>query len=298
MQANSTSMRAFTIKSIIILASFLPLRFAHMIGAIFGYLLLLFPNKSKQIAAKNIALCFPNLAKQQQYDLLKQTLIETGKTGIETGALWFWDKKQLFQLIKKTSGEQRFLAALGKKGVIILAPHLGAWELVGLYCASKGPMVSLYRPPRLEALDSFTRHARQRFGATLVPTNAKGVKTLYATVRDKYMIGILPDQDAGRSGNVFAPFFGIPASTMTLLSRLARKSGAEVIIVYAERLPKGQGFHLHFIPAPENTAHNDPTIAAIALNEGIEQCVRSTPAQYQWIYKRFKTRLEGEIKFY
>jgi len=291
-------MRALIIKFAIKLIAFLPLRLAHILGSFLGYLMLHIPNSSKHIAAKNIAMCLPELSQKQQHTLLKQTLMDTGKTGMETGALWCWNKKRLFQLIKKTSGEQRLLTTLEKKGVIILAPHLGAWELVGLYCASKGPMVSLYRPPRLEALDSFIRHARQRFGAALVPTNAKGVKTLYATIKNKHMIGILPDQDAGRSGNVFAPFFGIPASTMTLLSRLARKSGAEVIIVYAERLPKGQGFHMHFIPAPENTAHHDPEIAATALNEGVEQCVRSIPSQYQWIYKRFKTRPQGEAKIY
>ncbi len=291
-------MLAFIIKSAIKLASFLPLRVTHAIGYFLGYSMLLIPNKSTQIAARNIALCFPELSRKQQRALLKQTLCETGKTGMETGALWCWKQKRLFQLIKQTSGEKRFLGALGKKGVIILAPHLGAWELVGLYCASKGPMVSLYRPARIIALDHFIRHARQRLGAILVPTNTKGVKTLYTTVKDKNTIGILPDQDAGHAGNAFAPFFGIPASTMTLLSRLARKSDAEIIIVYAERLPKGKGFHMHFVPAPKNTAHSDATIAATALNEGIEQCVRNIPAQYQWIYKRFRTRPTGEKKLY
>jgi len=291
-------MLASIIKTAIKYTALLPLWMAHGIGTLLGYVMLLTPNQSKRIAAKNIALCLPELSRKQQNNLLKHTLMETVKTGMETGALWCWDRQRLFQLIKKTSGEERFLQALNNKGVIILAPHLGAWELVGLYCASKGPMVSLYRPPRIVALDPFMRHARQRFGATLVATNARGIKTLYSSVKAKKMIGILPDQDAGRSGNVFAPFFGIAASTMTLLSRLARKSKAEVIIVYAERLSRGQGFHMHFIPAPENTAHNDPVIAASALNKSIERCVRRIPSQYQWIYKRFKTRPDNEARIY
>jgi len=99
-------MRALIIKFAIILIAFLPLRLAHILGSFLGYLMLHIPNASKQIAAKNIAMCLPELSQKQQHTLLKQTLMDTGKTGMETGALWSWNKKRLFQLIKKTSGEQ------------------------------------------------------------------------------------------------------------------------------------------------------------------------------------------------
>jgi len=135
-------------------------------------------------------------------------------------------------------------------------------------------------------------------GATLVPTDASGVRALYKAVAKNQMIGILPDQDPGDEGGVFAPFFGVPANTMTLLPRLMQKTGAAVIFSYAERLPRGQGFHVHFLPAPADARTDELQQAAAALNLGVENCVRQSPAQYQWSYKRFKTRPPGETRFY
>jgi KDO2-lipid IV(A) lauroyltransferase len=296
---NNIIMQAMFAKLAIHILALLPFRVSFMLGSILGYLAYLIPNSLHKPTRVNIDLCFPELSKQQRAQLVKQSFIELGRVAVETGALLLWNKRRTLNLVKKVSGEELVQQAFNSgKGVIIAAPHLGAWEMIGLYCSSKNPMTSLYRPLRMEKLNPFVRKSRQRMGATLVPTDASGVRALYKAVAQNQMIGILPDQDPGDEGGVFAPFFGVPANTMTLLPRLMQKTGATVIFSYAERLPCGRGFHVHFLPAPEASRTKDLQQAAAALNQGVENCVRQTPAQYQWSYKRFKTRPVGESRFY
>ncbi|WP_455206387.1 lysophospholipid acyltransferase family protein [Kaarinaea lacus] len=292
-------MQATFAKLAIQLLALLPFRFTYVLGTVLGYLAYLIPNSLHKPAKINIDICFPELTEQQRIRLYKQSFIELGRVAVETGALLVWNKHRTLKLVKKVTGEDLIHQAFNNgKGVIIAAPHLGAWEMIGLYCSSKNPMTSLYRPLRMEQLNPFVRKARQRMGATLVPTNASGVRALYKSLEQNQMIGILPDQDPGDEGGVFAPFFGIPANTMTLLPRLMQKTGAAVVFAYAERLPWGQGFHIHFLPALIASQKNDLNEAATLLNKGVENCVRQTPEQYQWSYKRFKTRPDGESSLY
>jgi KDO2-lipid IV(A) lauroyltransferase len=159
-------------------------------------------------------------------------------------------------------------------------------------------MTSLYRPPRQAYLGKLIRQGRERAGASLVPTDAGGVRALYKALGRGELIAILPDQDPDRAAGVFAPFFGVQANTMTLLSRLASKSDATVLMAYAERLANGEGYHLHFENTEDALADTDTLLATTQLNHAVEQCALQHPAQYQWAYKRFKTRPEGEGRFY
>ena len=104
------------------------------------------------------------------------------------------------------------------------------------------------------------------------------------------VVGILPDQQPKAGEGEFAPFFGTPALTMVLLSRLAQRTGATVLFAFAERLPRGTGFRIHIRPAPEGIADPDLPAAVAALNRGVEECVRIAPSQYQWAYKRYSIR--------
>jgi KDO2-lipid IV(A) lauroyltransferase len=292
-------MRTALAKLVLYGSALLPLSLAHGIGAIMGRLFYLIPNRHRHISAVNIGLCFPELDRAQRKQLLCQSLMELGKSVFETGALWRWRKDRALKLTTRISGEELVTEALARgKGVILAVPHLGAWEDVGVYCSAKYPMTSMYRPPKLQSLDGLVRQARERLGATLVPTDASGVRALYRALQRNELVAILPDQDPGEAGAVFAPFFGHAVRTMTLVSRLTQKAGATVIFCYAERLAKGAGFHIHFRSAAPGIDDDDPVRAGQALNEGIEACVRGCPAQYQWSYKRFKNRPEGQASPY
>jgi KDO2-lipid IV(A) lauroyltransferase len=123
---------------------------------------------------------------------------------------------------------------------------------------------------------------------------AAGVRTLFKRLLVGGVVGILPDQQPKAGEGEFAPFFGTPALTMVLLSRLAQRTGATVLFAFAERLPRGEGFRMRFLPAPEGIDAEDLPAAVAALNRGVENCVKIAPAQYQWAYKRYSIRPAGD----
>lgn len=277
----------------------MPLRLNHAIGTVIGWCLYHYQSQARAVSAKNIALCFPDLSPIEQDKLVRQSLQEGGKTLAEMAYFWMQPPAKSLGLIKRISGQEYFDQALmARSGAFISAPHLGCWELVGIYCASRSPMTTLYRPPKLTPLDKLVRDGRQRAGAKVVPTNARGVRALLEAIKSGELVGILPDQDPGEGNGVFVPFFGQSTNTMTLLSRLASKSGTPVIFAYAERLPHARGYHLHFVPAAAGVNDPDPMLSASQMNLTLEQCVRALPSQYQWSYKRFKTRPTGEADVY
>lgn len=291
--------RQVLVTGLLRLTALLPLPLAHAVGACCGWLLWWIPNSARRIAARNLALCYPELPVAGRERLLRRNLLETGKLLLELGPLWLWPGKRVLALVRgSVAGEDALTAAARRKqGAILLTPHLGAWEMAGLYYSSRHPLTILYRPSRL-GLDELSRQGRGRLGGKVVATDASGVRALLTALRNGEILGILPDQDPGGEGGVFAPLFGIAASTMTLVSRLALKTGAPVFLTWAERLPRGRGFALHLRALPEVTAAVSLGESAAALNRGVEAAIRSLPAQYLWVYKRFKTRPPGQPKLY
>jgi KDO2-lipid IV(A) lauroyltransferase len=278
----------------------LPLAAAHALGNSLGLLARFVPNRRRRTAETNLRLCFPELDARSRARLLTRSLREYLKGACELGVLWTRDAARIRRLVRAVEGEGLLREALARgRGVLIAAPHLGAWELVGLYCSLLKPMTSLYRNPPMSGLGTLMRQARERLGARLVPADAGGVRSLYKALERGEMVGILPDQvPGGAAGAAFAPFFGIDASTMLLLPRLAHKTGATVLCVYAERLPWARGYRLHVRAAPAAVASASPQVAAAAVNAMVEDCVRALPAQYQWVYKRFRVRPPGAPAFY
>ena len=281
------------------LTSLLPLPLTHAIGILIGSLLWWIPNDLRRIASRNLVLTFPEMPVADRECLLRRNLWETGKLLLELGPLWLWRGERVLALVRGAVADEEALTdtVRRRRGAILLTPHLGAWEMAGLYYSSRHPLTILYRPSRL-GLDELSVRGRGRLGGKVVATDARGVRSLLTALRDGEILGILPDQDPGDEGGVFAPFFGIPASTMTLVSRLTRNTGAPVFLTWAERLPRGRGFALHLRALPEVTAAGSLEESAAALNRGVEAAVRSLPAQYLWAYKRFKTRPPGESKLY
>jgi KDO2-lipid IV(A) lauroyltransferase len=278
----------------------LPLRVSQALGALVGALAWRFSPRTRSVTLRNLELCLPELTGTERKELARSSLMEAGKTFLEVGALWRWPRERITGLAVEVSGRELVDQAVASgRGVILASPHLGAWEMVGLYWSTQHLITSLYRPSRVPTVDACIRRWREHLDARLVPADAGGVKALLLALKRGQIAGILPDQEPGQEGGgAFVPFFGVPAWTMTLLSRLASRSGALVVFCYAERLPKGKGFHLQVIPAPEAIADEDPVRGATALNQGVEDCVRRLPQQYQWAYRRFRTHPPGEASRY
>jgi KDO2-lipid IV(A) lauroyltransferase len=292
-------MQSLLIKSALTFCAWLPLPVLHGLGTSLGWMLFLRQGHFRKIAEINISLCYPELSTQQQRKLVRVCLTETGKTLFETGALWLRPGEQALNLIKHVNGRELVEQAMANgKGVILATPHLGAWEAAGLYCAATFNITCLYRPPRRADLEPLVNTARSRLGGHYIAATSRGLRTLYKTLKHGSAVALLPDQEPQAGAGLFAPFFGVPAYSMVLLARLATRSGAPVIFVWCERLPRGRGYQLHF-RAMEDVGNPANMHAAVnATNKAIEDCIRECPAQYQWCYRRFRTWPAGEAPFY
>jgi KDO2-lipid IV(A) lauroyltransferase len=265
----------------------LPLRALHALGDAIGWLWLRTRLREARVAATNLGLCLPELGEEQQSSLLRQTLAETGRTATELCWLWTRAADTVNARIRVVEGEQLFLDAIAAgRGVLIAAPHLGAWEALNLYLSRTAAVAILYRPPRQAWLEGLINRCRGRFGAEPVRAEAAGVRTLLKRLKDGGVVGILPDQQPKVGEGEFAPFFGQQALTMSLFPKLAQRTGAKVLFAWAERLPDGGGFAVRFLDRGDN--HD-----ATTMNAAIEDLARSAPAQYQWTYKRFGIQPEG-----
>lgn len=265
----------------------LPLIGLHALGRVLGTLYWLFPTRERRTARINIALCFPALSDAGREQLCRRSLQHLGRSLMELSIIWFGPMARVSRLVRQVSGEEHLQREPGQ-GLILLVPHLGCWEITGLMLSQREQVTSLYRPPRKQEMEALIKKARERSGGTLVPTDNKGVKQIYQNLQQGGTTIILPDQrPSSTRGSVFAPFFNHPALTMVLANRLARKTGAKILIGYAERLPWGRGYHFHYLPAPQGIDDRDPQRAAEALNLGLESVIRDCPEQYQWTYKRF-----------
>ncbi len=287
------------LKGLLVAFSWLSLSWNQRLGRGIGWLLIWLPNSQKSIAQKNIKVVFPALSPAEQKQLLNQNLLELGKTITELGPMWCWTSQQILPLIKEIKGQELLDAAINnQKGVILLGPHIGNWELNAIYLSSLYPATFLYRPPNVSSIDSFMKKARSRFGGKLVPTDLRGVRTLIKALKNSEVTGILPDQDPGESGGVYAPFFGRPARSMTLVSKLVQKTGCAALFMVMERLPNAEGYRLHFLPSDADIASKDELVASTALNAGVETCIALAPEQYLWSYKRFRKPPPGVVDIY
>jgi KDO2-lipid IV(A) lauroyltransferase len=292
-------MRGALARLILQLAALLPLPVVQFLGAGLGLIANLVPNELRTATRDNLRLCYADMPARERRRLARRSLRELGKTLLEMGPLWIWNPERISHLVRKTHGLEHVDAAMARgEGLVLIGPHLGNWEVGGLEAAHlrDWQLTSMYRPLRESALEDLVRRSRERTGAHLVSASASGVKELYQALRRNEMVGILPDQrPKGATAGVDAPFFGVPCPTGTLIPRLLQKSGASALFIFSQRLPRGRGFDMHLIPAPEGLTDPDPAVAARALNAGIEACVAICPEQYLWSYRRFTRATYREL---
>ena len=278
--------------------SIIPLSTLYFISRIFGTILYYFPNSAKNIAQKNIKYCFPELNTKGQNRLLKQTLMQNTAAILEMIYIWQHPHRALKHNIDNIIGEAAFKTALqASNGGILITPHLGSWEMAGLYASSQYPMITMYRPSKI-GLDSLSIKGRESCGAITVTADASGVRKLIKALNHNTIIGILPDQDPGKGEGIFVNFFGMPANTLILVSRLAQKFKIPVFLVTAIRNMNTCKFHLSYEALDDRIYHKDLNISVSALNEFVERAVRKNPEQYLWAYKRFKNTPDGSPSIY
>ena len=284
-------MRDWLLARLIRLPGLLSFNGAGALGAAAGRLLYRRGGREVRNARINVAMCFPEKNEQEREQLVRDNLIETGRSFAHMLRIWTGRPRDWGEAVDD-NGFLEFGRELSQRGrgLIFTMPHLGNWELIAYLATRISPATALYRPPRLAMLDELMREGRKRSGITPVPTDRQGLKALHATLQRGEIVGILPDQvpkTAGASG-VVAPFFGHPALTMTLISRLARRNGSAVLFCGAVYDHAERRYRAHYFEGEPAIADASPEVAAAALNRDVERLVREFPAHYQWTYRRFE----------
>ncbi|WP_283789473.1 lysophospholipid acyltransferase family protein (plasmid) [Bermanella sp. WJH001] len=280
------------------LVSFLPLRGAHGLGWLIGMIMWHSRGGSSKVVMRNLELCFPDQTHEERQKMAKDSLIALGKTYGEMGISWMWPIPKVNKLITKVEGLEYLQKALDdKNGIIIIAPHLGNWELLNHFFRQYLFMTVMYKAPKIPALDKFIFNTRKRVDVGLVPADKGGVLSLFKVLDDKGVIAVLPDQEPSLKSGVFAPFFGQQALTGKLIGELARKTPAYLLCCYAKRLEDGN-YGVVLKPANPDIRSDDLVVSATALNQSIEECILDCPEQYQWVYKRFRKQPEGSPSLY
>lgn len=278
------------LRAVLALCALLPLTLWRALAKFLTPVVARLPLRENKVAQRNIARCLPELDAKQASALHKASVMHLLMSLFELPRIWTRPWSTLARDIVSVEGEADFRAAIAAAkqnscGLILVAPHLGAWELLNLYLAEHTALAVLYRAPRKAWVEALLNALRGRTRAVPVRAEPAVVRALLKRLQAGGVIGILPDQQPKRGEGEFAPFFGIDAFTMSLLPKLATRTGAIVLMAACVRV--AGGFRIVF------SAPQPSLVDAASLNANVERLARAHLAQYQWSYKRFSMRPAG-----
>jgi KDO2-lipid IV(A) lauroyltransferase len=258
----------------------------HILGKWLGLAIYFASPYSKNLIRKNLIQAGFFKPENNTSAFVKANLQELGKSIIESLAIWQKPKPEVLSWVKSTSNWKVIDNAIKRgKGIIFLTPHMGCFEITSLYYGNSHPITILFRPPKRKWLSILSAAGRSNGKIKQAPANSSGVRLLLQALKNGEAIGILPDQIPAKGEGEWAPFFGQPAYTMTLVSKLANKTGATVIMAFGERLTDGRGFTVHL-----NELIEGSIATSTMLNRAIEEQIKEKPHQYLWAYPRYKIR--------
>jgi KDO2-lipid IV(A) lauroyltransferase len=184
-------------------------------------------------------------------------------------------------------------AAAQGRGVLLLTAHLGNWELLPPAHARTGLSLSIVvRPLDLPLLDRIAERYRQGGRVELI-AKRHALRSIVEALRRGRMVGVLLDQNAARSEGVFAPLFGIPASTSKGLAVISLRTGAPVVPTFIRRIAGGR-HRVEFEPQVAPPPDQDVAAFTASFNRSIEQAIRRAPEQWFWMHERWRTRPRAE----
>ncbi len=275
----------------------LPLPLSRSLGRFFGRVNWWFAKKPVHFTKTNIAHCLPSLNSSEQCELAKSSLISAGELVAELSATWLWPAKKLSKIdIECADMELLQQAYDAGKGVLLLSPHLGNWEMLLPLMSRHFEIAAMYKPPRMSSLDQLIRLVREKDGAEVYPANASGIRSIFKALKNGKLTLLLPDQEPAENAGIFVSFFNRPAWTMTLPAKIKLKTDCAVIYTVVVRTAKG--FKLIIKIADDINRLQSVEEITQAINCGMENLILETPEQYQWSYKRFYHQPDDKPQIY
>lgn len=268
----------------------LPLPLLHRIGALFGSIAYHTQPKLRKRILDNLQTAEIITDKTATNTFIKRIFQETAKSGLELTIAWTRSSKEIITLFQEVHGWEHIEAALSEgKGLLLITPHLGSYDLAGRYISHylPFPLTAMYRPPKLAWLEPIMNAGRERDNGRTAPANIQGVKRVMKALRSGEATIVLPDQVPSGGEGIWVNFFRRPAYTMTLATKLANMNNVQTLFFCGERLPKGTGFALHIAPM-QGELNGDIYHDTELINHNIEAWIRRFPTQYLFTYNRYK----------
>jgi len=272
-------------------------RWAQVLGWLAARLL----RSRAHIVRTNLRLAFPQLSEREREAMLRRHFHLLAQSVVDRGLLWFGPASTIMNATP-TQGLEHLDALLAQqRRIILLAPHF-----IGLDAAATRltlflrESATMYTPQSDAAIDDLVRTGRGRFNTVHLVSRKDGIRGLLHYLRRGVPVYYLPDMDFGRTGATFVPFFGVPAATLLATAQIARNQDAAVVPIIS-RLDEDTGkYHVEVLPPIDDFPGDQTNEEATArLNGLIEEWVRTDPAQYYWVHRRYKTRPDpGEPKLY
>ncbi|UNT65822.1 lysophospholipid acyltransferase family protein [Acinetobacter towneri] len=269
--------------------SLLPLSLLQSLGTFIGWLLYLLPSSIRRITEINIRLVYPELSHFQQQALIKKSIKSQCCSFIE--CIKFWGKPATYSLscIGEIHNAHHLTQAIqDQKGVIVVVPHLGNWELLNAWLCMQSHPVIMYKPNKNKAINRYILEARQKCNATLVPADETGVRAIFKHLKQGGLTVILPDHMPKPSGGIYAVFFQQNVMSGTIVSKLAHKTQAHVIGLSCLRNSTHHTFDIYCNVVPSSIFSKALEESVHCLNQHMENMIALAPEQYIWSYKRFR----------
>ena len=276
------------------LIHWLPLPVIRAIGAVVGIVLYLAIPSRQHIVMTNLRLCFPDRDESWRRTVMRRHFVGFGRSALDRALFWWAPEARLRRLITLYGLE--YLKDPDGKPTILLAPHFVGLDAGGVMMTMSTPLVSIYSRQKNPVFDARLLAGRLRFNEPLLLSRQDGMRRVLKALKDGYPFFYLPDMDFGAKDAVFVPFFGVPAATITGVSRLAKLSGARVVPCIARMTPAG--YDVTLMPPWADYPGESLEADTQRMNAFIESEVLKMPDQYFWSHKRFKTRPPGEKGVY
>ncbi len=282
---------------LIYLTHWLPRWLIKGVGVFFGHLGALLNNRNARVVKRNLELCFPHLDDLKRQKIANGLITHNALMTKEVANAWVGSRQSIANAVNQVKGDELIKNAnQANQPLIIVVPHIGNWEYFWHWLQLNFDAISMYSPAHYQALDNMMLNARKRFGGRPFATDSKGIMGLLRALKKGGVMMILPDQVPKKEGGVFAPFFDMPAYTMTLVHKFVEKTGANLCFGACIRKDDGQ-FKITIEPASFETNDNNAEQFCALMNKQIEAMIVKYPEQYQWNYKRFK-RNPDDINVY
>ena len=275
----------------------LPNSIVDMLGGLLGDFFRRINKKRLNIATTNISLCYPDKSEKDIQVFVKQHFRAYGRSLLHYGFIFWAPKKALEQRIE-LHGKHYIDSCINQgHGVIIMTAHSVGLETVVSTVSRNYKLSGPFKEMKNPLVNGLVAKRRTRYGAVLYSRNA-GLRPIIKDVKAGYVMGYLPDEDLGREQSIFVPFMGVSKATIPVLGRLAKTCKAKVFPVNSCYDEKQGKYHIHVLPALENFPQHDDQQDALKMNQALEALIDICPEQYFWTLKLFKTRPEGENRFY